>query len=428
MMRAMSPRRAAEAGALRTLGSARLLVALLASPPAIIGIAPREAHSHSLPVAYSVVVVEERALEWHLRVPIDAVLCEIETPGFSRETLLALGPGILPPLPPELDETLIAGLDVWGDYLHNTLHVSNDGEIAEAVIETFSRLEPGNVIFRLRYEWGGRPLGEVAVRSSLLLDLDPAYVNLVTVRRGAESAQTVLSASQRAWAFDARAPLAAAGGAARAGGGGFGRFVRLGSLHNVGDLPEAIAALRRARAPGAPPLGWNYDHLLFVLGLLVAVESLPALVKVVTAFTAAHTITLGLSALGVLSIPQRAADIAVAITLVVVGAQNLAAGAPRRRPLVAFALGLVHGFAFAEVLRGLPLTRWALAGSLFGFNLGVEIGQLGIVLVAYPLLALARRDPARGPARAIAIRRVGSVVVALAGLVWLVERAAPLVG
>ncbi len=399
----------------------------IAAPLTLIGIAPPEAHPHSLPVAYSVVVVEERALEWHLRVPIDAVLCEIETPGFSREELLALGPGILPPLPSDLDETLIAGLGLWGDYLRNTLHVMNDGEVAEAVIESFARLEPGNVFFRLRYEWSGRPLGTVAVRSSLLLDLDPAYVNLVTLRRGEESAQTVFSASQREWSFDAGAPLAGARGVPHSGGGGFGRFAHLGSLHILGDLPEALAALRGARAPGASPLGWNYDHLLFVLGLLVAVESLSSLVKVVTAFTAAHTITLGLSALGVLSIPQRAADIAVALTLVVVGVQNLAAGAPRRRPLVAFLLGLVHGFAFAEVLRGLPLTRWALAGSLFGFNLGVEIGQLGIVLVAYPLLALARRDPARGPARALAIRRVGSLVVALAGLAWLVQRAAPLV-
>jgi hypothetical protein len=418
MMPAM-PKRAART---RIRAAGRALLAALV----LTGIAPVTAHAHSLPVAYSVVAVEDTALAWDLRVPIDAALCEIETPGFSREELLALGAGLIPTLPENLDEMLIVGLPLWTDYIRNTLHVMNDGQVADAMIEGFTRLAPGEVTFRLRHEWGGRPLGTVAIRSSLLLDLDPAYVNLAAFRRGEESAQTVFSASQREWSFDARAPLAAARGTSHAGGGGFGRFVHLGSLHIAGDLPGVLAAIRGQRAPGAPPLGWNFDHLLFVLGLLVAVDSLPSLVKVVTAFTAAHTITLGLSALGVLSIPQRAADIAVALTLVVVGVQNLAAGPPRRRPLVAFLLGLVHGFAFAEVLRGLPLTRWALAGSLLGFNLGVELGQLAIVLVAYPLLALARRDPERGPARALAIRRIGSLVVALAGLAWLIQRTAPL--
>lgn len=414
MMRGMAFRRAPA-----PLLAALFLATAIAAPPSC--------EAHSLPVAYSIVDVEERALAWHLTVPVDAVLCEIETPGFSREELLAMGAGLIPPLPADLDGTIREGLPLWKDYLHSTFHVLNDGEVSEAAVEGFSRPDSGVVVFRLRYAWGDRPLGLVTVRSSLLLDLDPAFVNFVTARRGNESAQTVLSASERAWSFDARAPLATARGAPHGEGGGFRRFVHVGSLHILGSLPDALAALGGNRPPGAPPVGWNYDHLLFVLGLLVAIDSLGALVKVITAFTAAHTITLGLSAFGVLSLPQRIADIAVAITLIIVGVENLAARQPRRRPLVAFLLGLVHGFAFAEVLRGLPLSRWALVASLFGFNLGVEIGQLGIVLAAYPILALARRDPTRGPARGLAIRRTGSLVVAAAGAAWLVQRTWPLV-
>jgi hypothetical protein len=413
MMRAMPARHA----------PAPLLAGLLVLTA---GLAPTLSRAHSIPVAYSSIALEEGALVWDLTVPVDAVLCEMETPGFSRDELLALGPGMVPPLPNDLDQTLRDKLPVWEDYLHNTIHVLNDGEVAQAVVEGFARPSPGAVAFHVRYAWAGRPLGEVTIRSSLLLDLDPAFVNLVTIRRGGESAETVLSGSQRDWRFDARGPLSRARGGPREEGGGFGRFVRLGSLHILGSLPDALAALRGARPAGAPPVGWNYDHLLFVLGLLVAVDSLRALVKVITAFTAAHTLTLGLSAFGVLSLPQEIADIAVAITLVIVGVENLAAGTPRRRPLMAFVLGLVHGFAFAEVLRGLPLSPWRLVVSLFGFNLGVEIGQLAVVLVAYPLLALARRDPVRGPARAGAIRRVGSLVVAVAGLAWLIQRLAAL--
>ncbi len=433
---------------------AALLAALFAA-----GAGARRASAHSFPVAYSSITVEERALTWDLRAPIDAVLCEIETPGFSRDELLALGPGIVPPLPADPEATIRAGLPLWRSYLGNTLHVLNDDAVAEAAIESFALDSRGGVVFRMRYDWPGSSLGAITIRSSLLLDLDPTFVNLATARRGEKSAQTVLSAAAREWRFDARTlagfARGSAGGAASehggagsgTGGGAFLRFVQLGSVHILGDLPEFVAAIRGDRAAAARPLGWNYDHLLFVLGLLVAIESLPALVKVATAFTVAHTITLGISAFGIVRIPLAIADVAVALTLVFVGVENLLVRAPRRRPLVAFLLGLVHGFAFSEVLSDLALSKWALAGCLLGFNLGVEICQLGVILAVYPLLALARQErggararasesaPAREPAgavghgaaRALAIRRVGSAFVALAGAFWFFERVAALV-
>jgi hypothetical protein len=406
--------------------------ALALAAVALIG-APRGARAHSFPVSYSTISVEEHALTWRLTIPVDAALCVMDTPGFSRDELIVLGPGIIPPLPSDLETRLQDGIPLVADYLRSTLHVLNGEAAADPIVEGF--VMAGNaIVYTIRYAWVDRPFDALAIRSSLLLDLDASYVNIATAQRADRTAQAVLSESAREWRLDARTLAEVAApreGGGHAPSGGVLGFIRLGSVHILGDLPDLAAAALGRRGADTPPLGWNYDHLLFVLGLLVAVESLSSLIKVVTAFTVAHTLTLALASSGVVSISQQVADIAVAMTLVYVGVENLRARPPRRRPLVAFALGLVHGFAFAEVLSGARMSALALAGCLLGFNLGVEICQIGIVLAVYPVLALARRDapaaPGSGRARALAIRRTGSAFVAIAGAVWLVERVAAVV-
>jgi hypothetical protein len=179
------------------------------------------------------------------------------------------------------------------------------------------------------------------------------------------------------------------------------------------------------------------DHVLFLIGLLLPGGSLWRLATIVTAFTVGHSITLSLAALDVLSPPAAIIEPAIALSIVFVGADNLLVQhdanvlaqqadnepAPRRardiRPLVAAAFGLVHGFGFASVLKefGLPLT--ALGWSLLSFNLGVELGQLAIVLiVAYALAVIRRRNATLGRRLVVA----GSLVVMLAGGYWFVER------
>ena len=180
------------------------------------------------------------------------------------------------------------------------------------------------------------------------------------------------------------------------------------------------------------------DHVLFLIGLLLLGGSLWRLATIVTAFTIGHSITLSLAALDVVSPPASLVEPAIALSIVFVGADNLLvhhdARSRRRnpqtdaaipkvtrdiRPLVAAVFGLVHGFGFASVLRefGLPLT--ALGWSLFGFNVGVEIGQLVIVLlVAWGLAAIRRRSEALSQRLVVA----GSLVVIVAGGYWFVER------
>jgi HupE / UreJ protein len=189
------------------------------------------------------------------------------------------------------------------------------------------------------------------------------------------------------------------------------RFLRLGVLH----------------------IFTGYDHIAFLIGLLLLGGSFPTLVKIVTSFTLAHSITLALAALDILAPPPRLIEPLIAASIVFVAAENLwalrsrgesrdaeAAAALRHRWMLTFAFGLVHGFGFASALRALHLPRAGLAASLVTFNLGVEAGQLCIVAVALPLLAFLRTKRWFVPAGVRAL----SGAVGAAGIFWLVQRLA----
>lgn len=161
----------------------------------------------------------------------------------------------------------------------------------------------------------------------------------------------------------------------------------------------------------------GYDHILFLLSLIVVCR-LRELVKIVTSFTVAHTITLILAALEVVQLPSRFVETAIAATIVYVAVENFWIRDTSRRWRLTFAFGLIHGFGFAGVLRQLGLPTQGLVRSLVSFNIGVETGQLVIVLILFPLAA------------AIARWRYGkqtqlviSAVIALCGLGWFLDRA-----
>jgi HupE / UreJ protein len=136
--------------------------------------------------------------------------------------------------------------------------------------------------------------------------------------------------------------------------------------------------------------GW--DHLLFLLALLLHGGGLLAVVKIVTAFTVAHSVTLSLSALDVVVLPARVVEAVIALSIAAVAAENLfARPTVTRRWMVSFCFGLVHGFGFSSALRELGLPTQGLLLSLFGFNAGVELGQALVVAVALPALVLLRR-------------------------------------
>jgi hypothetical protein len=142
-------------------------------------------------------------------------------------------------------------------------------------------------------------------------------------------------------------------------------------------------------------------------------------VKVVTAFTLAHSITLSLAALGVVSLPSRWVESAIALSVVLAALNNIRPLVYQKRWVIAFCFGLIHGFGFASVLADLGLPQESLLIALVAFNLGVEVGQLAIVSAFLPI-AFALRATALYQ-RVIVV--FGSAAIALVALAWLVERA-----
>jgi len=194
----------------------------------------------------------------------------------------------------------------------------------------------------------------------------------------------------------------------------------------------ARAAAERFLRLGIWHIFTGYDHIAFLLGLLLLGGTLSELIKIVTSFTLAHSITLALAALDLVTPPSRLIEPLIAASIVCVAAENLwalrspsgpagadgRAAALRHRWILTFAFGLVHGFGFASVLRELELPRASLAAGLVTFNLGVEVGQVCIVALALPLLAaLLRRRWF-----AIAGARVSSGAIGCLGAFWLLRR------
>jgi hypothetical protein len=163
----------------------------------------------------------------------------------------------------------------------------------------------------------------------------------------------------------------------------------------------------------------GYDHLLFLIALMLRGGGVWSLLKIITAFTVAHSITLALAALDVVVLPGALVESVIALSIAYVALENLLPRyAASRRWAVSFLFGLAHGFGFSSVLREIGLPKENLLLSLLNFNLGVEVGQLTIVLLAVPIL-MRLRNRAWEPRVVMAI----SGAIFVAGLVLFVERA-----
>jgi hypothetical protein len=167
------------------------------------------------------------------------------------------------------------------------------------------------------------------------------------------------------------------------------------------------------------------DHILFVLALFLGVHHWRPLLVQVSAFTIAHTLTLALATTGVLNAPSSIVEPLIALSIAFVAIENIwLKQAARWRVLVVFGFGLLHGFGFAGVLSELGLERGQFLASLISFNIGVEIGQLGVIVLAFVALWYPRwllKPPAlyqRLIARPICLG------ISAIGLFWFVERIA----
>ena len=244
------------------------------------------------------------------------------------------------------------------------------------------------------------PVGNCEVLARLYPE-DPQSRTVVSVLRDGQVVQETLLDADNADFLRSQPPLRP--------GVVAGRFLREGVLHIL----------------------TGPDHILFVLGLLLLGGSLKSLLRTITAFTLAHSLTLSLAATGVVHPSPRIVEPLIALSIVAIAVENLrtrnnrpSSSGPRRdlRPLYAFGFGLIHGFGFAGALAEVGLPRAALGISLASFNGGVELGQAFIVLLAFPLLSWLARHRPRPFGR---LTFAGSLAIGLIGAFWFVTRLAP---
>jgi len=249
---------------------------------------------------------------------------------------------------------------------------------------------------------------ELAVHYGLLFDVDPNHCGLLDVISSEARQALVLSTDRPTATISVTAP-------------------------------HRLAQFRSFLDEGIWHIWKGYDHILFLLTLLLPAvvvyrksqwqpraslrEATLDVLKVVTAFTVAHSITLSLAVTGVVALPSRLIESGIALTVLLGAANNLIPVIRARRWIVAFAFGLIHGLGFASVLADLGLRGSNLALALVGFNAGVEVGQLAIVLVlvpvAYALRATTFYRRAFMPA--------GAVAIGMVALYWFALRATGIV-
>jgi hydrogenase/urease accessory protein HupE len=236
--------------------------------------------------------------------------------------------------------------------------------------------------------------GDLRYRVTLFHDVDPAarHVALIASADG-----------ERELALDSRSPEIVLSGAGSSVLQVMGRFLQAGIEH----------------------IFLGYDHIAFLLAVILWGERLWSLIKVVSAFTIAHTITLSLAALQVVAIPSAIVEPAIAASIMVVAAENFFSRHTDGRWRVTFAFGLIHGFGFAGALQEIGLPPNAIVPALAAFNIGVEIGQIAIVAVIFPLLLWSDRIGYRVAAskgRHPALVYAASAVIFVLGLYWLLDR------
>jgi hydrogenase/urease accessory protein HupE len=164
----------------------------------------------------------------------------------------------------------------------------------------------------------------------------------------------------------------------------------------------------------------GYDHLCFLLGLLIAGGGIREVLKIITAFTVAHSITLALATLNFINIPPKIIEPLIAVSIIYVGIENILRRDLRRRWLLSFGFGLIHGCGFASALRDLNIgaNGSGIAVPLLSFNLGVEVGQVAIASLLLPCIWKLKHQPAFAMRYAPAC----SMMVSLAGGYWLLQR------
>ncbi len=285
--------------------------------------------------------------------------------------------------------------DEIGDYIDEHTAVIADDEHCELIETDFVGLPAadGRVHYHQKWQCPPRPR-EVAFENRIMIDSAGGYRHMGRIQVGEAIHPTV---------FDTRFPTYAV-------------------YPDIDEEPsQAESAQPRFVWQGLLHILFGFDHILFILALLFAVRRFWSLVVVVTAFTVGHSLTLALSALDIWTISPRIIEPLIALSILYVAAKNIVSGGDWRHVWsLALAFGLIHGFGFSYILRGdLPLPADQAIWALLAFNLGVEIGHLAVVAVAFPLVYWLRSNKEK---LFSGVNRWINAAIVGAALYWMIDR------
>jgi len=263
---------------------------------------------------------------------------------------------------------LAAGRDAVARALATGVIVEADARACPGSLDRAWVLEgEGGVVFQVRYTCPEVP-DRLTLAAPILDALTPGHRHLARVFRSGKAQSKVLDRSRATWTLDRASPTSSSTAVAR-------------------QLAWSMLKL------GVEHILTGADHLVFLLGLILVGGRLRSLVGAVSAFTLAHSITLALAAFSIFTPSPRLVEPAIALSIAYVGVENLYVEDASKRWRITFPFGLVHGFGFAGALREIGLPHGQIPIALVSFNLGVEIGQLGVLSIALPLALAARRAP-----------------------------------
>ncbi len=316
---------------------------------------------------YSLIEVKDTAVDYELKV-------DLEELGHALEQ--------------EMNQNELVDSRIVQDYINSHIKMYADsvqieGSINKSDVEMIEDRQ--FAVMNMTYVLENKPEKLVMDYNLFLDDSDPSHANFATIKMDGHEQEKVLT-------FESR-------------------NVEIGEVSFFQNMKQFVLL-------GLEHIFTGYDHILFVISLLFGVKTIRHILSLVTAFTIAHSITLALATLDIVSLPGKFVESAIALSIVYVALINIFNREPKHKPWLAFGFGLIHGFGFAGLLAEMRLDRESLATSLLSFNIGIELGQLVIVSITLPVLSLLTK-----------IKKMHwlipgtSIGILSFGLVWFIQRA-----
>lgn len=349
----------------------------------LLAVAPGPAWAHEVSIGQSKIRQDGPTVRYELAVEYDELAKRVGLPPPATAGAATDA---------EREAALGAARASTAGYLDEAVRVRLDEQACAGRLETIDVDRFQGTVYAVlssSYRCPDRPSGAVEVQYDLFFDAlsdaeRSSHANVADYDLGGQTGRFVFEPGQQRLTAGGEGLLLAAG-----------RFVALGLEHILAGL----------------------DHVLFVLALLLGTSTAREILKVATAFTVAHSVTLALAAMGWVVVPPDLVEPAIALSIAGVAVQNLVQQHPSHRLFVVFAFGLVHGLGFAADVSFGDQVDGRLLMSLLAFNIGIEVGQAAIILLAAPFVILVRR---RGWSRPV--QWTASAAIAVCGAVWFLGR------